>query len=120
MNAPGAVGNSDCGMFITDYQTRWPHSKTVIIHRDMPDVLKSLHRAGVDLDPAILVDMRNSLMSVQGFHVMYSAIDQHIEDIHRWLTDAPFDKEYADRMVSTNIQLDEITGSPEALSIWRN
>jgi len=114
---------SDSGLYITDFQQRYPDVPTVIIQRDLlqvysslcnvTDNMKELHCIFLDL----LLKQKKQLDKLDGMRVPYSQINEKLEAIHKYLK-IPFDQDYADRMIATNIQLSEITGSIKSYQLW--
>ena len=86
MEGPGIVGNSDSGLFITDFQERWPNAPTLVLLRDPDDVTKSVSRF---LRRAIPDTVQHrqfaAAKALKGLHVWYDEIDDRIEEIHAHL-----------------------------------
>lgn len=117
------VINSDSGLFITDFQERWPDAKTVIVHRDPALVFASLSRYLEEQGfPApsqdFLAEQAEAINSLEGLHVNFNEITERLQEIHEYLVDVPFDSKYAEIMNQANIQLDHLTVDIDSYLLW--
>ncbi len=111
------VGNSDCGLCITDFQERFTMAPTLVIHRPVDDVAASLHRSGIECDLGFLESMSKCNSALKGMHVHYSEINNSLEAISRHLV-GEYDPDIGNEFIGKNIQR-PISGSVEALNVWR-
>ena len=115
---------SDSGLYITDFQQRYPNVPTVIIERDLLQVYSSLcnvidnmeelHSIFLDL----LLKQKKQLDKLDGMRVPYSQINEKLETIHKYLK-IPFDQDHADRMTATNVQVSEITVNIKSIKSYQ-
>lgn len=114
---------SDAGLYLTDFQQRYPGVPTVIIQRDVLQVHSSLCRATDNMTDLhhlflpLLIKQKKELDKLDGMRVAYSRINEKLESIHEYLK-IPFDRGYADQMIATNIQLSEITADIKSYQPW--
>ena len=115
----GGAGNSDCGLFLTDFQTRWPHARTLVIERPIEEVAASLERLGMQTDS--LPWMKSEISRLKGLRVPYHKINALIRPIHEFLIPhVPFNPALAERMARVNLQSELSSPSPLALGVWVN
>jgi hypothetical protein len=119
MEADGYIGDSDSGLFLTDFQRRWPNAPVVIIERDIGRVRDSLARVGIMGVDILLERAQERLDKMRGFRVPFGEVDLRLRDIHDWLG-IDWEKGHARRMIKRNIQLDKIVGSVEAYRAWED
>jgi len=120
MEVDGIVGNSDSGLFISDFQQRWPNAPVVIIERPLEDVRTSLRNIGLPVPHGLLERAQVRIDALDGFRVAFGDIDAKLKDIHEWLVPVPFDARVANDAIDINCQLKEITGSVEAYRVWED
>jgi len=102
----GEVGNSDCGLPLTDFQERWPKAPTLIVHRP---------HAAEPID-----GMRNYLRQLKGMHVEWEDIDDRLSDIHYYLTGIAANIDRVSLCKKMNIQLKRLPiTSSRQVDIWR-
>ena len=119
MEAGRHVGNSDCGLYLSDAQDRWPDARVLVVLRPAKDVVASLARAGCPTELAVIREMEYQTSKIAGLRVPYNAIDRSMQAIHEYLLPSvPYDEAHAGRMAQENIQ-NRIEGSPDALAVWR-
>jgi hypothetical protein len=111
----------DSGLYLTDWQARWPDARSVIVHRPLPDVLESLARLGIQSDRTWteLLFAEGVYTQAEGLHVRYDRINDRLQQIHEYLTDEAFDPIHAERTIAAHLELDEITGDPDSYRIWK-
>jgi hypothetical protein len=119
----GIVGDSDCGLFITDFQKRWPQAPTVIVERQFDDVCASLAKVmraqGLEIVPVeIMQKIQENVNKLHGLRVAFEDLDDKLPEIHRVLG-IPFNKEYAEKMSGMNLQLTTVSGNTDSVMIWR-
>lgn len=107
----------DCGLIITDWQEHWPDSKTVIIHRDVNEVIDSLSAlmTVTTLTAVFLKRQARALKEITGLHINFEEINDNLKQICDYLGE-----EYRSDsdLINKNLQLENITGDPESLMIW--
>lgn len=118
----GFVGNSDSGLYISDFQSRWPMAPTVIIERDINDVYNSLSDflpgMGYPVPPMeTLQQMKTELDKVQGFRVPYEAIDDYIKVIHKFIG-IEFNANLYNSMKDTKLNMPVLSIHPESYRMW--
>ena len=122
MRLPGysAVGNADCGLALTDFQQHFV-GKTLIVHRPLDEVVRSLRGVGIRAD-AFLLDFLKSLQKKQkqlkGWHIKFSDIDRNIEGIHQYLTGKQPDPNRLKLFLNMRVEPAEISGDLESLKVW--
>ena len=113
---------SDCGLYITDFQQRYPDVPTVIIERDLSEVYSSLcnfmDSIGY-LHPSLdfLLLQKKELDKLDGLRVPYSQINEKLESIHKYLK-IPFNQDHSDRMITVNVQVSEVTRNIRSYQLW--
>jgi hypothetical protein len=120
MEAPGTVGNSDSGLFITDFQQRWPDAPTVVLLRDPVEAADSItkllgHRPSL----AFMVNQFEAALALDGLQVWFEDIDERMPEIHEHLG-IPYSEELHKKYTITNIQLDELKVCLESYKLWMN
>lgn len=110
------VGNSDSGLVLTDFQRRWPHAPTVIIHRPYDEVMNSLQALG---DYAIHRNWVDWIMQLKGLHVNFADLDERIPEIHRYLIGRDIDRRKLQLFQAMNVQLKAIETDEQSYQIWR-
>lgn len=109
----------DSGLYLTDWQERWPDHQTVVIHRPLPEVCRSLTRLRLLL-PDVVTELNRAekiYRATPGVHIPFDLIDRSMGAIHKAL-DVPFDSVYAREMAGAKLELPEITGDPDSYLIW--
>ena len=113
---------SDSGLYITDFQQRYPDVPTVIIERDLSEVYSSLcnfmDNIGC-LHPSLdfLLLQKKELDKLKGLRVPYSQINEKLESIHKYLK-IPFSQDHLDRMIAVNVQVSEVTRNIRSYHLW--
>ena len=98
-------GVSDCGLALTDFQTRYPRAYTLIIHRDRPEPIDG---------------MEDALYALRGLHIRFDDIDRRLEEIHKYLVGTPPDHERTKLFCKLKIvTMEDWTTGPRPLDIWR-
>jgi hypothetical protein len=125
MEQPGQVGNSDSGLFLTDFHARWPDAPVLIVERPVEDVYASLVDAfsirGLPLPPiSYLHEQREALDQIEALHVPYHRLDDRLPTIHDYLGVGPYNEEYAVACGRVNLQLEKIEGDRESYELWRS
>ena len=111
------IGNSDSGLVITDFQTKFPDSKTVIIERNPADVYASLSEIfDVSLEGFYL--MAKEVEKIEGLRVPFTRLDDEMPTICEYL-DIPYDKARHDLFKILNIQSTDLVLRHEAVNVWR-
>ncbi len=116
------IGNSDSGLFITDFQQRWPDAPTLIIERPFADVYESLCALFAANDyPApsreFLAIQHEQVNRLEGMRVAYEDIDRRMPEIHDYLG-LPYNELHHARCKRQNIQIPELVADPEAYRLW--
>lgn len=111
------VGNSDCGLFMTDHQEIFPDAKTVIIHRNINDVYHSLKEKGLEMPIKLLKDIESLNCNIEGLHVDFDDINEQLEDIYFYCTNQYINKDRVKEYINKDIQVN-ISGKPESVLIW--
>ena len=118
MEAPGCVGNSDSGLFVTDFQQRWPDAPTVILLRDPDEVTQSLCKLlGVEVSPKMARHQFKAAMNLKGLPVWYQDIDARIEEIHAHLG-ITFDQKMYNKFKGKNLQIPEMKVCLDSYLLW--
>mgnify|MGYP003658643839 CR=1 FL=1 len=112
------IGNSDTGLVVTDFQTRFPDSKTVIIDRDPVDVYVSLSEIyeGINLDN--FWSMVQDISELKGMRVPFDRLDDEMPNICEYL-DIPYDKARHELFKILNIQTTDLVLRHETVKVWR-
>lgn len=111
------VGNSDCGLGITDFQERWPDAPTVIIERPLEEVSASLSRVGIEVTDDMLEWFMSLLTPLEGLRVPFYDVDNRLEEINDYVG-VPFHAHIAEQYKRMRIADETITGRPDALKAW--
>lgn len=113
------VGNSDCGLVLTDFLTRFPDSPILVIHRPLQEVLQSVNEIfpGYECEE-FLKEIDGKLNRLPGFHIGFSEINSHLKQIHRYLTGQEVDWRRIELFKDLKIEPMNIFGSSESLSLW--
>jgi len=122
MEAPGQIGNSDSGLFLTDFQQRWPEAPTLIVMRPLEDIYASLcaffeEQGHPRPSMAFLVDQQRAVDKLTGLRIQYSELDRRLPDIHQYFG-IPYKREYADMMVEINLQISVLTTDIDSYKLW--
>ena len=122
MERPGHVINSDSGLYITDFQQRWPDAPTVIIERDMADVYASLcelfGRSGLpEPNMTFLAMQKIKIDQLKGLRVAFEDINERLEEITEYLG-ITYDPDYAVRMAYENRQMPVLKTNINSYQIW--
>ena len=113
------IGNSDCGLFATDFQQRWPDAPTVIIQREPLEVLRSLAHQGLELQGDLPELMARSLDGLQGLRVDFNDLNDRIQEIHEYLIPSvPFDRKRAEKLIALNLQSPLSSGYNSYILEW--
>lgn len=112
----------DCGLFITDFQKRWPEAPTLIIDRDIEDVYRSLcdfmPKVGMPRPSReILQQVAEGLRGLRGLRVRFDEINNRLEEITNYFG-LEFDSAYALQLIKTNIQASTLKVNSESVAIW--
>ena len=111
-----SVGNSDSGLVFTDFQERFPESKTVIIERNRKDVFDSLSDI-YDIDVNAFNDLAERIDQIQGLRVPFELLDQEMETVCEYIG-IPYNKQRHDMFKVLNIQTTDLLPRVEALMVW--
>ena len=122
MEAPGEIGNSDSGLFLTDFQERWPDAPTLIVERPVEDVYSSLcayfeQQGHPRPSMQFLMQQKRIVDSLKGLRIQYSELDKRLSDIHQYFG-IPFDEVYAKRMAKINLQIPVLTTDIDSYKLW--
>lgn len=98
-------GNSDCGLVLTDFQKKFPHAPTLIIHRDGASEPVS--------------GMAKALGRLKGLHVKFDEINGNIETICTHLTGITPDSAVVDLYFKLNIQTMDYSPSHGTMELWK-
>ena len=117
------TGNSDSGLYLTDFQKVFPLARTVVIHRDREEVYESaVHLVGMDLPPLRdeLYKQDQRLWDINGMHIAYNDINAKLRAISVYLV-GTYDKDIADACIAENIQFPLVNGdiAAETMETWR-
>ena len=110
------TGNSDENLVKTDFQKWWPDAPTLIIHRDVEDVNRSLIKAGALVPKAMLEKQAEMLKDLNGLHVGFNDIDNLLPRIWNYLIGTDPDHKRIERFKNLNIQNKVVRGS---VDYWR-
>lgn len=118
---PHRTGNSDGGLVITDFQSKFPASRTVVIQRDRDESFASL----VELFPpdlpvnrAAFETMADNIDRLKGMKVGFSDLDSAMPDICEYL-DLPYNPDRHELFSRLNIQTTDIVLRHDIVSLWR-
>ena len=116
------VGNSDSGLYMTDFQEVYPSAPTVIVERPIDDVFKSLAeflpRMGFVNPPIkVLEVMAEGVSKLKGLRVDFDDINNRLEEIMLYLN-IPYDENLAGSSVAENKQLKELSIDIDSYLIW--
>lgn len=118
MEAPGCIGNSDSGLFITDFQERWPDAPTVILLRDPVDCYYSL-RNFLKAEPSLelLNTQYERAKALNGLQVEHGDINERLVEIHEYLG-IPFDDGIANQFENLKVELREPLVNIDSYKLW--
>lgn len=126
MTAPGFdfIGNSDSGLYITDFADRWPDAPVVIIDRDVNEVFESLTRyfreqGYPDPNYDFLLEQKQAVEALGGFRVAYEDINKRLPEIHDYIG-IPFDDGYAGQVADENLQIPVLNTDVDSYLLWRD
>jgi hypothetical protein len=105
--------NSDTGLLLTNFQELYPDVPTVIIHRNVDDVVKSLVTGGAMADKRLLTGLQNKAKSLNGLHVRFEDINERMPEIYRYLTGKEIDYKKLESFKGMNIQPQIMKGTVE-------
>jgi len=115
---PTIKGDSDCGLFLTDFQERWD-APTVIIRRPVKEVYNSVLPL-MDL-PDDMLDILHAVDSrlddLRGLHVPFDEIDERLEEITNYLGE-PYDEARAVRYKAMRVEPMNVFGSINSVEVW--
>ena len=77
-------GDSDPSLVFTDFQSMFPGHKTLIIHRPIKDVKRSLDAIGIVFPLRYLKYLTMKMAHLDGLHVQFDDIDERLEDITKF------------------------------------
>ena len=114
------AGDSDHMLYITDYETRWPDARRLIIRRPLGEVMRSLMAIGIRPSLPQLMQNLDGINSVTGLHVRYCDINKSLRAIHEYMVpNIPFSQDLADRMIASKLESVKRDADPSCLDIWR-
>jgi hypothetical protein len=120
MQRPGVVGNSDSGLFITDFQKRWPDAPTVVLLRDPDEVRHSLTKLlGTPPSMKLIAGQFVAASRLEGLQVWYNDIDERMEEIHQHIG-IEYNQQRHEEYKDMNIQLDSLTVCLDSYKLWIN
>lgn len=116
------VISSDSGLFLTDFQERYPEAKTVIIERNAEDVYESLceffeEQGYPHPSFRFVLKQQAALSKMTGLRVPFERIDASMPAIHAYLG-IPYDKGYHSRMQVQNLQIPVLIPDVESYELW--
>lgn len=118
------VGNSDSGLVFTDFAKRFPGARTVIIHRDIDEVIESLIDGEI-IDAGkraeantFLYEMTLRLEDTEGLHVDFEEIDNRIEEIYRFCTGREPDPNRIRLFHNLKVEPVEVLPDMKSYEIW--
>lgn len=112
------TGNSDSGLLLTDFNTRFPDAPIVIIERPMRDVILALWNAGIPhYEPLLALIQERMDLRFGCLKIEYDQIDNRLPDICAHIG-VRYDKARHELFNSLNIQRKELTGDADSLKIW--
>lgn len=109
-------GDSDCGLFLTDFQDHWD-APTVVIRRPPEAVVSSLKRIGYDMDLTMMQNVDSRLDSIQGLHVPFDQINDRLEEITTYLG-VEYDAARAERYKTMKVELVKIKDDLNIFEVW--
>ncbi len=110
------VGDSDCGLPVTDFQARFPKAKTVVIERDPVEVLASLHDLGFGGGMEHMTPIIDALSKVKGLRVPFDRLDEMLPDVCGYL-EIPYCKAKHDNFRPLSVETFDYSSAN--LEIWR-
>lgn len=118
------IGNSDCALYATDFQQRWPDAPTLIVERDIDEVFASLQKAFANwgFPPPrkdILLEQQEALENVRGMRVPYEELNEYLPKIHEYFG-IRFNPMWAELLVQANLQLASVTPCMESYLLWQD
>ena len=113
---------SDSGLFITDFQERYPSIPTLVIERDIDDVYQSLcvyfdEQGFPEPSMEYLVHQREALSNIQGLRVNFNDINERLPEINAYFN-VPYNDNYAQMMITKNLQIPVLTVTQESFELW--
>ena len=118
MDIAPVVGNSDCGLIISDFMEKYPTAPLVVIHRQPERVRESLQNIGLEVPLLNLVAYADRLKELPGLHIQYDDINERLPEIHAHCVGTPFDPDWAREAIETVVKQNEIITDPVSVGIW--
>ena len=115
------IGNSDPGLVITDFQSRFPAAKTLIIRRPRDDAFASIAAMfppDIPVSRAAFESMADNIDRLKGMQVGFSDLDSAMPDICAYL-DLPYNLERHELFNSLNIQTQDLVLRHDIVKLWR-
>jgi len=110
------IGNSDSGLPLTEFQTVYPNSRTLIIERDPVEVMQSLRDIEIPVQQAFMDDMLNRISRLKGMRVEFENLDRQMANICDYL-EVPYDREKHD--LFRDLVVVTVNYTPDNYLIWR-
>lgn len=124
------TGLSDSGLVVTDFQRRFPNSKTVVIEREIEQCVSSLlttfSENGWDVNDEVaresvvlLTILQKGLKAVEGMRVPFQHLDSYMPDICDYIG-VQYDERRHVMFQTLNIQTTDWVPRQEAYGLWSN
>lgn len=115
------IGNSDPGLVITDFQSRFPAAKTLIIRRPRDEAFAALAEMfppDIPVSRAAFESMADNIDRLKGMQVGFSDLDSAMPDICAYL-DLPYNLERHELFCRLNIQTSDLELRHDIVNLWR-
>lgn len=118
MEQPGVIGDADSGLYITDFQERWPEAPTVVVLRDPAECQASIAmQIGIEPELEPLERQYEEAKALKGFHVEHGQINENLVAIHEYLG-ISFDERIANHFENLNVQLHQPWVDMDSYRLW--
>ena len=122
MECNGQIGDSDSGLFMTDFQDRWPDAPTLIVERDTGDIAASLRsylegQGLPEVPQDILEDHQAKIGDLAGLRVPFEDLDNRLPEVHYYFG-IPYIEEYARHMAGTRLELPKLVIGGNSYQNW--
>ena len=97
------AGDSTSLLLITRMHEVYPEAPVVVIQRDILEVYRSSHNAGLPVELNTLLDLQEAQLNIQGLHVCYEDIDKRLPEICEYIS-VPYDLQKHKEFKNFNIQ----------------
>lgn len=114
------VGNSDSVLPLTNFQELFPDAPTVVIEREITEVLWSLKENKIPINGYagnLLAMTQVRLPSIEGLHVAYDDIDARLSEMCDYIG-VTYDSRKHTMLRKMNIQTMDHSPDPRGLAVW--